>query len=397
VFEQTDRLQELFERKESITSKMDSFQIVEEIQEIIMNLLRAIFSPYSLEKVPRRNLTHIPDAMLRFTPLGGIKNRVFFEIKARKMAYYDIETIREMTQGLKSIYSHRFHSLVFVCRGLDRKIVDRARILFEREDRAGKIAFLSVDTLVDLYQRLMTDSEFGRPKYKESFLANLLQTEGILSSRVIASAREYTKVFEEYKFEETRADMLTRDRATLSLATSFNVEVEDEQLFVEIEARAPTLDNVKSYALRTIEDWIQGHSLLELAFETEPMLSNLERDLDFDMKQRGLKLEDFRCYWKFDESARKNIERSRQLVNQSESLRQEIDSLYRKSTKTYDYWRAKIDDLSSSLESLNADYVRGIVTREDYLKRIDAVTNRITTLKAEIDKYSPTHAQSHTS
>lgn len=391
MFEQTDRLQELLERKESITSKMDGFQVVEEIQQIVMNLLGDIFRPYSLEKVPRRNLTHIPDAMLRFTPLGGIKNRVFFEIKARKMSYYDLITIREMILGLKSVYSHRFHSLVFITKSFDRKIA--TRIAQDREDFAGKIAFLSVETLVELYQTLMTDPEFGKREYKEAFLASLLQSEGTLSSKVIADARTYAKPLEGYKFEEIRVDMLTRDRSSLSLVTSFNVEVEDEQLFRKTEeVDLPTSDGIKRFALRTIRDWVKGHSLLEFAFETEPMLSNLGRDLSFRLKQEGLKLKDFRCYWEFSETARKNIERSRQLVNESKSLRQEVNTLYRKLTSTFDYWKVKIDDLSSSLKSLNADYVRGTVTKENYLKRINAMTSRITTLKAEIEKYSPTQA-----
>lgn len=390
--EHKNKLQELFERKESITSKMDSFQIVEEIEHITIDLLNSIFKPYSLKEVPRRNLTHIPDGMLRFTPLGKIKNRVFFEIKARKMAYYDLKTIREMMQELKSIYAHRFHSLVFISRTFDKKIV--ARMILERENYTGKIAFLSVGTLVDLYQTLITDPKFERPEYKELFLANLLQSEGVLSSKVIADARTYTKIFEEYKFEGISVETLTRDKSSLSLVMSLNVEVEDERLFKQIEeVDMPISDNVKKLFLRTIENSVQQRPLLEFSFEAERTLSSLRGDLSHELKKHGLKLSDFRCNWEFDQYARGKIEESRQFIDKSKFLREEIDAFDRQLTKALTHWKRRINNFYSALESLDLEYMRGDITKDVYLKRIDEIAHNITVLKEELNKSLPNAAK----
>ena len=71
--EKLTRLQELLDRKLTLTSKMDSFQISAEIAEAILDLLKLIFKPYPIQTVTRGELAHTPDAVLAYEPLGKVK------------------------------------------------------------------------------------------------------------------------------------------------------------------------------------------------------------------------------------------------------------------------------------------------------------------------------------
>ena len=127
----------------SFTDKnIDSFQISNKIENIVFKIVEDIFSPYMIETIMDDNLNYTPDLYIKYTPLGKIKNRIFFEIKSRNLAKYDIITINNIIQELISIYRNKFYTLIYVTTSLDMEIIKH----FNNEN----VKFVTIYQLLEL-------------------------------------------------------------------------------------------------------------------------------------------------------------------------------------------------------------------------------------------------------
>jgi hypothetical protein len=374
------RLQELLDRKESVTSKMDSFQITEEIEQTAVSILRSIFEPYKVEEVPSVGLTRKPDGMVKYDALGRTRNRVFFEIKAGRIAYYDLKMIKDMMRELRFVYTSRFYSLIFIARSFDSEIV--SRMARERTDYPGKLTLISIEALISLYQKLTVEREFMKNENRLSALLNLLEAEGVVSPKEIL---EYVGLPEEYSFEMSRLSASTRDEVPVEIDLSLKTVPIGERFRRSMDqGKISSSEDVKMLILSEIKEVTAKHSLFDFAFDHDRTLDSLREEFNDILRKQDLKVANFECSWHFNQQTQSNIERSRQLVCKSSPLREEIETLNRLLNETFLDLRTHISRLNANLASLDTNYLRGVVTEKEYLVQLDELNREIVSFKEKI-------------
>lgn len=375
-----ERLSALFERKERSIYEMDSFQIVEEIEKTIFELLRSIFAPYPIEMVDERSFTHAPDGLLKFLPLGKRRNFVFLEMKVRKIATFDLKVIREMIKELKANYPTQFHSLLVITKTAEDASISR----LSQEFYPDKVEIVSVEALLEIASLLSAEPQLGTLEAKKPFLIDLLESE-VLSPSVVRKVLTSIPL-KEYSFEEVTGRMMTKDNFMLDMRSSFRVDVQNRKLGVEIigDTYAETKEKIRALVLSAIEQDVRSRALFEFVSSEEKIHSDIQDAVEPRLSQNGLRLLNLKLTWTYDPETKSLVERSRFLIDECNQVREEINNVQSILSHKYDNWLTNIDSFNRDLDGLTEKYARGQITEEFYQQDMKKLLKEILVLKEKI-------------
>lgn len=376
-----EKIKALFEHRERTVPKMDSFQVVKEIEETIINLLYDIFAPYPLKMVERRDFTHIPDGVIKFLPLSKRKNLLFFEIKTRKIETFDLKVIREMLKELNTNYPTQFYSLIIVTKTIDDKLIRRLL----KEPYLAKVKIITIEALLEIADKFRSEPELKTPENKESFLLNLLKNKVISPSVVRESS--IPPLLKEYSFKKVTSQFITRDNFKVNVSTSFRIYVKNQRRFIDNIISEPLArDNIKTFVLKSIAKNISNIPLLALAFQEEKVYLDIKRDVVHELSRRGIKVIDFELSYCFDQKTKLRIEQSRYLIDESKQILKELRNAEHILSKIYVAWRRNIDYLNGEIDELTERCICGEITEESYKQKLRNILDEILVIKERLTK-----------
>jgi hypothetical protein len=149
---------------------LDSFQYGEKIEKYSISIIEELFKNYIIEVDIKDNIiSKKTDIVIRYTPLGKIKNMIFIEIKARKIALYDINQLRNLVDNLNSKYLNKFYCLVILCLDIDIKLVDKLNDIFDK-----KLLFYTFNELIKIYKniQILKEKEINYDDYIINIFSN---------------------------------------------------------------------------------------------------------------------------------------------------------------------------------------------------------------------------------
>lgn len=379
-----DKLINLFERKDSAVSRMDSFQIAKEIEETVFTILNDIFGPYPVERIYEKGFGHMPDGMIRFKPLGKRKNYVFLEVKSRSLADYDFKEIGEMLRELHALYKGQFFSLVVVAKSFRQK-EKKERLVHELYSEEAQ--FISAETLIALHKFVSERPEFRDIAVRDLFLKNLLERRGVLYTEEIRSfdIPMLMVAQKEFSHEVVINNVPTRDGFHLDLSAFVRVSVSDVGLFTEqFKSIVPVdSDRVKERIIHALQEEVRQASLLNFELRKRQTHSTIMQNLSHRLLDYGLQLSDLELNFEYSRDAQEYIEQSERVMTLEKSILSKLKDVRSELYTEYERRNRRLNDLRNDLDSVTSKYIGGKINDRLCIQRMSSIEKKIAQLKEE--------------